>query len=140
MSIKLEIISPEAVILSKQVEMAVLPASEGDIAAMEGHVPMIFLLRGGIISLYEGDKVTDSFFVEGGFAEMQETQCTVLANNIRKLSELSAEEGYKRLTELEQSFKEAANGNDVEKQRDLVDEIQCAQLIIDVVDASKHKV
>ncbi len=140
MSIRLEIISPEAVILSKQVEMAVLPASEGDIAAMEGHAPMIFLLRGGIISLYEGDKVTDSFFVEGGFAEMQETQCTVLANNIRKLSELSAEEGYKRLTELEQSFKEAANGNDVEKQRDLVDEIQCAQLIIDVVDASKHKV
>jgi len=58
MSIKLEIISPEKVVLSQTVDMAVLPALEGDIAAMEGHAK-ITLLEG---YLFDGELAQKAFY------------------------------------------------------------------------------
>ncbi|CAI3922113.1 FoF1-type ATP synthase [Commensalibacter communis] len=137
MSIQLEIVSPEKVVVSQKVDMAVLPGLEGDIAAMEGHVPMILLLRGGVIHLYEGDKITDSFFVESGFAEMQETKCTVLAKEVKKLDELSEETASKRLADLEESYKVASKGNDAERQRELIDEMQNARVMLELATSVK---
>lgn len=138
MSITLEIISPEKVVLSQAVDMAVLPAMEGDIAAMEGHVPMILLLRAGMVDLYQNNKVVQRLFVEGGFAEMKESSCTVLANRVRKLDELSEEEGIQRLAALEAQFSTAASSDDAEKQRELVDEMQGANVMIDLASSEKR--
>ena len=54
MPVELEIVSPTKLVLSRPVDMVVMPGYEGDIAAMEQHAPMIVLLRGGIITLHEG--------------------------------------------------------------------------------------
>ena len=62
MPVNLEIVSPEKLLLSRPVDMVVIPASEGDMGVLEGHAPMIVMLRGGLISLYEGDRVTDTLF------------------------------------------------------------------------------
>lgn len=132
MSIQLEIISPEKVVISQKVDMAVLPGLEGDIAAMEGHSPMILLLRGGTVDLYQDDKIINSFFVEGGFAEMKETQCTVLAKQVKTLDELSSEEASRRLVELEEHYKEIATSDNAEKQRELVDDMQSARVMRDL--------
>ena len=72
MPTSLEIVSPDRLLLSRPVDMVVIPASEGDMGVLEGHAPMIVMLRGGLISLYEGDRVTDTLFVAGGFAEVFE--------------------------------------------------------------------
>ncbi len=138
MSIELEIISPEKVVLSQVVDMAVLPGLEGDIAAMKGHIPMILLLRAGVIDLYQDNKVIDRLFVEDGFAEMKETGCTVLAKCIRKLNELSEQEGIERLAKLQQEYNSASNSNDTVKQRELIDQIQGANVIIDLAASHKH--
>ena len=55
MPVNLEIVSPDKLLLSRPVDMVVIPASEGDMGVLEGHTPMIVMLRGGIIALYEGD-------------------------------------------------------------------------------------
>ena len=47
MPIALEIVSPEKLLLSRPVDMVVIPASEGDMGVLEGHTPMIVMLRGG---------------------------------------------------------------------------------------------
>ncbi len=44
---------------------------------LEGHSPMIVMLRGGTIDLYEGDRITDRLFVDGGFAEVTPERCTL---------------------------------------------------------------
>ena len=69
MPVNLEIVSPERLLLSRPVDMVVIPASEGDMGVLEGHTPMIVMLRGGIIALYEGERVTDQMYVAGGFAD-----------------------------------------------------------------------
>ena len=75
--------------LSRPVDMVVIPASEGDMGVLEGHTPMIVMLRGGTIDLYEGDRVTDRLFVDGGFAEVTPERCTVLADNVMPLAEVN---------------------------------------------------
>ena len=77
MPVSLEIVSPEKLLLSRSVDMVVLPAAEGDMGVLEGHSPMIVTLRGGTIALYEGDHVTDQLFVSGGFAEVTGERCTL---------------------------------------------------------------
>ena len=50
----LEIVSPDRLLLSQPVDMAVIPAAEGEMGVLPGHSPMIVLLQGGMITLHEG--------------------------------------------------------------------------------------
>lgn len=104
MPVNLEIVSPEKLLLSRPVDMVVIPASEGDMGVLEGHTPMIVMLRGGAIALYEADRVTDTLFVGGGFAEVTPDSCTVLANEVMPIAEASKEEGERRLAAAEAAY------------------------------------
>ena len=104
MPIQVEIVSPEKVLLSKSVDMAVVPSVEGDIAAMEQHAPVIVLLRGGLVSLHQGDTVTDRLFVAGGFAEITADRCTVLADDAVPAGDLDRAEAERRLAEAQDQW------------------------------------
>src|SRR6201989_2385341 len=107
MPISLEIGSPELLLLSRPVDMVVIPASEGDMGVLEGHTPMIVMLRGGTLDLYEGDRVTDRLFVDGGFAEVTPERCTVLADHAMPLAELNRTDAEQRLAEAEAAYEAA---------------------------------
>ncbi len=82
MPVDLEIVSPEKLLLSRPVDMVVIPAAEGEMRVLRQHAPMIVLLREGVIRLYEGGRVTESLQVSGGFAEVTPTRVTVLADAV----------------------------------------------------------
>lgn len=106
MSVDLEIVSPERLLLSRAVEMVVMPAYDGDLAAMQDHAPMIVMLRGGTVSLYENGQVTDRFFVASGFAEITPSRCTILADEAVPVAELDAARARERLAEAERAWAE----------------------------------
>ncbi len=134
MPVDVEIVSPEKRLLSRAVDMVVMPGSEGDLAAMPDHAPMIVLLRGGVVSLHEGGRVTDCFFVAGGFAEITAERCTILADSAVPVGELSRAEGETRLQEAEQAY-EAADKADVPALEPLLDRLQSARAWIETADA-----
>ena len=134
MPVALEIVSPEKLLLSRSVDMVVIPASEGDMGVLEGHTPMIVTLRGGTIDLYEGDKVTDRFYVGGGFAEVTPERCTVLANESKPVAELDKTEGERRLTEAEALYAKI-DPTDVVEEELALDRIQAARALVEAVDA-----
>jgi F-type H+-transporting ATPase subunit epsilon len=134
MPVALEIVSPEKLLLSRSVDMVVIPASEGDMGVLEGHTPMIVTLRGGTIDLYEGDKVTDRFYVGGGFAEVTPERCTVLANESKPVAELDKTEGERRLAEAEALYAKIDPTDSVEEELAL-DRIQAARALVEAVDA-----
>lgn len=88
MATNLEIISPERRLLAKPVDMVVIPGTEGDLGILPDHAPLITSLRGGTIEIYEGQTVTDRFYVSGGFAEVTGTRCTILADDIINVVDL----------------------------------------------------
>ena len=104
MPTSVEIVSPEKLLLSRAVDMVVIPGSEGEIGVLAGHAPMIVLLRGGMIRLYEGTQVTERLFVAGGFAEITPERCTVLANEAIPAAEVSRGVAEKRLAEAEANW------------------------------------
>ena len=77
MPVDLEIVSPEKLLLSRPVDMVVIPAAEGEMGVLPQHAPMIVLLQEGVIRLYEGNRVTESLKVSGGFAEVTLQLATV---------------------------------------------------------------
>ncbi|MEQ8815258.1 MAG: F0F1 ATP synthase subunit epsilon [Thalassobaculum sp.] len=92
-----ELVSPERLVLSRDVEMVVVPGSEGYFGVLPRHAPMISTLSAGVIDIYEGGQVVDRIFVAGGFAEVTETRCTVLAEEATLLSEVNVAETEKTL-------------------------------------------
>jgi F-type H+-transporting ATPase subunit epsilon len=103
-----ELVSPEKLLLSRPVEMVVIPASEGEMGVLAGHAPMIVALRGGVISVREDGKETERLFVAGGFAEIGPERVTVLADEAVPLDDLSRAEADRRVAEAEQNYLAAA--------------------------------
>ena len=133
MSVDLEIVSPEKLLLSRPVDMVVIPASEGDMGVLEGHAPTIVILRGGVIALYEGERVTDQMYVAGGFAEVTQERCTVLANEVLAPADLSREEGERRLAAAETSLSQV-EASDVVAEELALERVQSARALIEAVD------
>lgn len=105
---QLELVSPEKLLLSRAVEMAVLPATEGELGVLPGHAPMIITLGSGVIRVTEGGQVTERLFVGGGFAEITAERCTVLAVEATPVAQLSKADANLRLREAEAAYNAAA--------------------------------
>jgi len=86
--IEFELVSPERLLVSRAVEMVVVPGSEGDFGALPGHAPLISEIRPGVIAVFEAGKVQERIFVAGGFAEVTNERCTVLAERAIPLAEI----------------------------------------------------
>lgn len=97
----LELVSPERLLLSRQVDMATIPAIEGEMGVLPGHSPMMVALRGGVIRVRENGAETEKLFVAGGFAEVTPERCTVLADEATPLAGLSRAEAEQRLKDAE---------------------------------------
>lgn len=101
---QLEFVSPEKLLLSRPVEMAVLPAAEGEMGVLPGHAPMIVALRGGVITVREGGQETEKLFVAGGFAEITPTRVTILADEATPVATLSRADAELRIAESERAL------------------------------------
>ncbi len=134
MPIEVEITSPEQRLLGKSVDMAVVPSVEGDLAAMEQHAPMIVLLRGGVVTLYQGDEVTDRLYVAGGFCEITAERCTVLADQATPPEEIDRSDAEKRLAEAQADY-DAADMSDFDAVPRVTAALQVAQSRVDAASA-----
>ncbi len=78
--VQFELVSPERLLVSRDVEMVVVPGAEGDFGVLRDHAPLISTVRPGVIDVYDdGNTISDRIFVSGGFAEVTGERCTVLA-------------------------------------------------------------
>ena len=130
MPIDLEIVSPERLLLSRPVDMVVIPAAEGELGVLPQHAPMIVLLRGGTVRLYQGNQVTDRLYVSGGFAEITPDRVTVLADEAAPVADITRAEGERRLTEADAAYA-AADKLDVPALEAAMDRQQSARAMIE---------
>ena len=77
--VQFELVSPEQLLISEEVEMVVVPGSEGDFGVLPGHSPIITTVRPGVIHIFTNGTISSRIFVAGGFSEVTSDRCTVLA-------------------------------------------------------------
>ena len=129
MPVLLEIVSPERLLLSREVDMVVVPGTEGDIGVLPGHAMLVTSLRGGLVTIYDGSQVTDEFFVTGGFAEVTESRCSVLADEIIRRAELD-EAKAQSLLAAAQSVYDAVDIADPDAYREASDNLITAMAMV----------
>ncbi len=94
----LEIVTPEQVLLSKQVESAVVPAAEGYLGILAGHAPLLCLLKAGEITIRD-ERGTTFYFTSGGFLEATPTKVNLLTESAEAIDKIDvgrAEEAVER--------------------------------------------
>jgi F-type H+-transporting ATPase subunit epsilon len=74
-----DLVSPEKLLFSGQVEQVDVPGSEGDFGVFAGHAPLVAILRPGILTIFR-DGGEQKVVVLGGFAEVSPAGLTVLAD------------------------------------------------------------
>lgn len=79
MALKFELVSPEKLVFSGDVDQVDVPGSEGDFGVLEGHAPTVATLRPGIMVVHSGGQ-KQQIVVLGGFAEVSEKGLTVVAD------------------------------------------------------------
>jgi F-type H+-transporting ATPase subunit epsilon len=88
-TLQFDLVSPERRLASVVATEVQIPGADGDMTAMEGHVPVITTLRPGILKA-QGPEGVRAFAVTGGFAEITATAVTVLAERAIPVEEVSS--------------------------------------------------
>jgi F-type H+-transporting ATPase subunit epsilon len=106
-AVQFELVSPEKLMLSDDVEMVVVPGVDGDFGVLPGHTPMISTVRPGVIHVFESGSVKSRIFVAGGFAEVTAERCTVLAEEAVPLDEIDRAGVEKDLQDANEDIRDA---------------------------------
>ena len=85
--INFDFVSPEASIISSEVEMVLIPGIDGDAGILPNHSPFMTTLRQGIVEVTFEEGNVKRYLVEGGFADITQDKMTILAENSINLSD-----------------------------------------------------
>ena len=100
-TISFDLVSPENLIFNDDVGTIIVPGKDGDLGVLPGHSQVMSSLRPGRVMVYSEDKnLVKSFFVSGGFAEINPEKCIVLAESVVELNSLDKSSIEKEIEEL----------------------------------------
>ena len=99
----IEIISPDRLILKKDVSEVVLPSFEGEMGILKDHIPLITFLRPGLIKIVE--ETEKILFVEDGTVEFANNNLLILTSTAKELSDLNQNYVNKLISEAEVKIK-----------------------------------
>lgn len=107
-----ELVSPEKLLFSGEVDMVVLPAADGDMGILPGHSPVIATIRPGTICIFNGSTVEKRLFVAGGFVEVTQERCTVLAETATPVEDIDTGKTQSQIKDLGEDVNQAKDDDE----------------------------
>jgi len=114
MALHFELVSPEKLVFSGDVQQVDLPGAEGDFGVLENHAPMVSTLRPGILTVHTAGG-PQQMVVLGGFAEVSASGLTVLADVAETVADMDRAVVSARIGELEQRIARTEAGSELDK-------------------------
>ena len=105
--LKLEIVTPNGLILSEEVDEVVCTGSEGEFGVLPGHVPFFTTLKIGMLTYKKGNEAR-FVFVNWGYAEVGPDRVMVLADSAEKSEDIDVERAKAAMKRAEERLKKAA--------------------------------
>jgi len=100
-----DLVSPEKLAFSGEVDQVDIPGVEGDFGVLAGHAPVIAAIRPGILTVTVGGN-HQKIIVTGGLAEVSEKGLTVLADVARSIEELDRAKFAEAIANMEAKLSE----------------------------------
>ncbi|MFW2392106.1 MAG: F0F1 ATP synthase subunit epsilon [Alphaproteobacteria bacterium] len=104
-----ELVSPEKLLISGEVEQVLVPGAEGDMTVLARHAPVLTTLRPGLLDIGLPGGKSQRFFIRGGFAEVNPAGLTVLAETAVDLDELKADDLAQAIKNAEEDVADLEN-------------------------------
>ena len=114
MALHFELVSPEKLVFSGEVQQVDLPGAEGDFGVLENHAPVVTTLRPGILTVHTAGGA-QRIVVLGGFAEVSASGLTVLAEVAETVADMDRAVLATRITDLEQRIAKTGAGAELDK-------------------------
>lgn len=100
-----ELVSPERKLISETAYQVTIPGEVGDVGVRAGHMALVMSVRSGVVEVIRtegGEK--EKIFIAGGFADISQTNCTILAEEAVPLANLNAEKLSGEIANLTESM------------------------------------
>ena len=117
---KLEVITPTQTMINEEVEMVVIPGSEGHFGVLPLHAHTLSTLDRGIVTVYENNDASNEIIIDGGIADVTPQGCSILverAEIVKSLDKIEIEKKYQFHKDKENSFEnpieEKANNDEL---------------------------
>jgi F-type H+-transporting ATPase subunit epsilon len=125
-SFQFDLVSPESLLFSGQVEQVDVPGSEGDFGVLANHAPLIAMLRPGILTMVrDGDPM--KIVINGGLAEVSPAGLTVLADMAVPLDDFDRSVLAGQIKDLEEDVADAKESHQRDKLTHRLDQLKALQ-------------
>jgi len=101
-----EIVTPERVMLKEDIQQVLVPTIEGDITILPKHMPLVGILKPGVLEIKTVAGAIETMAVSGGFVEVLPNKVVVLADTAERAQEIDEERAEKSRQRAEEIMKE----------------------------------
>src|SRR6185437_14623450 len=109
-----ELVSPERLVFSGEVDQVDVPGAEGDFGVLAGHAPLVTTIRPGILTVFTGGNA-QKIVVLGGFAEVSAEGLTVLADVAEAVEDIDRALVAKQIEETQKRIAKTEAGSELDK-------------------------
>ncbi len=102
-----ELVSPERLLVSEQVESVVIPGAEGEMTVMSQHAPVMTTIKPGVVTVKSASGQEERYVVFGGFADILPSGCTLLAESAVSVKDIDRAEITRRIQEAREDLADA---------------------------------
>jgi F-type H+-transporting ATPase subunit epsilon len=120
-----DLVSPEKLAFSGEVDQVDVPGVEGDFGVLAGHAPVVAAIRPGILTVTSGG-THQKIIVLGGLAEVSDNSLTVLADVATSLEELDRARFADKVAEMEEKLAEK-EGSELDRAVERLDHFKSIQ-------------
>jgi F-type H+-transporting ATPase subunit epsilon len=123
-----DLVSPEQLVFSGEVEHVVVPGTEGEFGVLAGHAPLIAMLKPGILKILGPNE--QRILVVGGFAEVGPEGLTVLADRAVPVDEVDPTVLAGEIRDTEEDVADAKDDATRDKLRMKLDQLRAVQAVL----------
>lgn len=87
-SIKFEVVTPEKVVSKQEIIQVTIPTEEGEITVLPEHIPLVSILKPGVLEVKTLDNKIEIISVSGGFLEVLRDKVVLLADTAERAQDL----------------------------------------------------
>jgi F-type H+-transporting ATPase subunit epsilon len=128
-SFRFDLVSPEQILFSGQVEHVVVPGSEGEFGVLAGHAPLVTTLRPGILKILGAGEPL-RVMVVGGFAEVAADGLTVLADTAMPVEEVDPAMIAGEIKDTEEDIADAKSDAQRDKLQQKLEQLRAVQAVL----------
>lgn len=118
-----DLVAPEARVFQGEVDMVVVPGSEGDFGVLAGHAPFMSTIRSGAIAIHDGADIRRTF-IHGGFAEVTPAGLTILAEEAIDIADVDPAEVERQLTEAREDLGQARDEDETREAQNRIEKFE----------------